>query len=336
MAVSRSHGGPDAQGAARWDFSTNANACGPCPQVLDAIRHADATRYPDPHYQALREKLAHWHGVAAQRVLLAASASEFIMRITAVVARLAPGPVVVPLQAYGDYSAAACAQGLNVVHAAQQPALVWHCDPSSPLGQTARPNRQPANVPQENGPQVLDLAYAPLRLEGASPWQDVELNAVFQLHSPNKALGLTGIRGAYAIAPVAADRWSRALEAAAPSWPLGAHALAMLDAWPNDDTQRWLDRSRDTLRAWKHRQLELFSSMGCEPRPSVANFFCAKWPAELPLAALRDAGIGLRDCNSFGLPGWVRASVQPPAAQQALQQALARLQGQRSDPQVAP
>ena len=330
MAVNRSHGGPDAQGAARWDFSTNANACGPCPQVIEAMRQADATRYPDPHYNDLCEKLAHWHGVDARRVLVAASASEFIMRITAVVARLAPGPVVVPLHAYGDYAAAAVAQGRAVVHAAPQPALVWHCDPSSPLGQAAAQNGQHANVPQ-----VLDLTYAPLQLEGASPWDGDAMNAVFQLHSPNKALGLTGLRGAYAIAPVDAGLWVSALEAAAPSWPLGAHAVAMLDAWPNEGTQRWLARSRDTLRSWKRTQLELFAAMGCEPAPSVTNFFCARWPGELPLAALRDAGIALRDCTSFGLPGWVRASIQPPAAQQALQQALARLDGKCCDARTA-
>lgn len=329
MAVNRIHGGPDAQGPARWDFSTNANACGPCPPALEALRHADATRYPDPQYQALREKLARWHGVDARRILVAASASEFIMRITAVVARLAPGPVLVPVHAYGDYAAAACAQGLAVVHvghAAPQPALVWHCDPSSPLGQAAAPNG-----PHMNVPQVLDLAYALLRLEGASPWEGKALDTVFQLHSPNKALGLTGLRGAYAIAPTDAGPWIGALEAAAPSWTLGAHAVAMLDAWPDEVTQRWLARSRDTLRGWKRAQLELFAALGSTPAPSVANFFCARWPGELNLAALRDEGIALRDCTSFGLPGWVRASVQPPAAQQALQRALVRLLAKHND-----
>ena len=330
MAVNRTHGGPDSEGAAPWDFSTNANACGPCPIVVEALRHADPTRYPDPHYHALREKLARWHGVDPRRILVAASASEFIMRITAVVARMAPGPVLVPVQAYGDYAAAACAQGLDVVHAAPQPALVWHCDPSSPLGQAAAPNRRYMGVPQ-----VLDMAYAPLRLEGASPWEGPALDAVFQLHSPNKALGLTGLRGAYAIAPADASPWIRALQTTAPSWPLGAHAVAMLGAWPDDATQRWLARSRDTLRTWKRAQLELFTSLGCTPAPTVANFFCARWPCELPVAALRSEGIALRDCTSFGLPGWVRASVQPPAAQQALQRTVMRLLGAHNGAEAA-
>jgi histidinol-phosphate aminotransferase len=71
--------------------------------------------------------------------------------------------------------------------------------------------------------------------------------------------------------------------------------------------------------------------MGCPPAPSVANFFCARWPDELPLTALREEGIALRDCSSFGLPGWVRASVQPPAAQQVLHRTLVRWHDKRRD-----
>ena len=42
------HGGPDAAGIPVFDFSTNSNACGPCPEALHAVQVADATRYPDP------------------------------------------------------------------------------------------------------------------------------------------------------------------------------------------------------------------------------------------------------------------------------------------------
>ena len=56
------HGGPDALGVPVHDFSTNANACGPCPDALDALRRADFARYPDPSYAALRRQLAGFHG----------------------------------------------------------------------------------------------------------------------------------------------------------------------------------------------------------------------------------------------------------------------------------
>ncbi|HRA14839.1 MAG TPA: aminotransferase, partial [Giesbergeria sp.] len=80
------HGGPDAQGVPLYDFSTNANACGPCPDALAAVQQADATRYPDPAYAALRDSLGAFHAVAPERIVLAASASECIHRFTALAA----------------------------------------------------------------------------------------------------------------------------------------------------------------------------------------------------------------------------------------------------------
>ncbi|WP_313866666.1 hypothetical protein [Rhodoferax mekongensis] len=81
--ATRIHGGPDAAGAALHDFSTNSNACGPCPMALAAVQAADATRYPDPAYTTLKAALAVHHAVEPWRVVLAGSASEFIFRISA-------------------------------------------------------------------------------------------------------------------------------------------------------------------------------------------------------------------------------------------------------------
>lgn len=57
-------------------FSANNNACGPCPQVLLAVQTCDASRYPDPAYTALRQKIADFHGVETWRLVLAGSASD--------------------------------------------------------------------------------------------------------------------------------------------------------------------------------------------------------------------------------------------------------------------
>src|SRR6185436_202153 len=82
------HGGPDAQGIPHWDFSTNANACGPAPLAWEAV---DASRYPDPSYTDLRAALAAHHGVTSGRIVIAASASEFIARISTAIALGKPG-----------------------------------------------------------------------------------------------------------------------------------------------------------------------------------------------------------------------------------------------------
>ncbi|HSV70321.1 MAG TPA: aminotransferase class I/II-fold pyridoxal phosphate-dependent enzyme [Methylibium sp.] len=322
----RVHGGPGADGPARFDFSTTANACGPQPAAWQAVRRADRRHYPDPEGRALRERLAALHGVGAERVLLAASASEFIFRCTAVAD---PGAVRVPRFGFGDYAAAAHAFDKAVVHDVdprreRRVALAWFADPGSPLGQ---PEAAPPTLPDDQVLQVLDRACAPLRLQGRSAWPAAAARAVFQLWSPNKALGLTGVRGAYAIAP-ARSRWTGRLQAACPSWPLGADGAAMLAAWTEPAVQRWVAASRLRLRGWQRSQQALLAALGFEPLPSVANFFVVRPPARVGMRRVEQAlaaeGLRWRDTLSFGLPGAWRVSVQPPRAQQALRACLSR------------
>ena len=353
-----SHGGPDALGIPPHDFSTNANACGPCPPVLQALQQASVHTYPDPACTAVRQRLGRWHGVDAARIVIGASASELIFRLTAALgmigqgrqadagvpsahdplrartgplpagARPWPPPVVwVPRHAYGDYARAAQAHGLPVRvwdtvrdiprdatgsgsgSASCSLQLLWATEPSSPLGHTpegladavhARPShaRQTValqGVPGDSPPLwVLDRAYAPLRLSGTDPFASTALDAVWQLFSPNKALGMTGVRGAWLVAPAAClnDAGSLQaellghLQALAPSWPLGAHGEVMLMAWPEPAVQQWLARSLDTLRDWKAQLEEGLRRRGWTVLPSVSTFCCARPPRSALEAAL--------------------------------------------------
>jgi histidinol-phosphate aminotransferase len=337
----RVHGGTDELGLPMFDFSTNSNACSPCPMTQSAIAQADATRYPDPSYKALRDKLAAFHVCEASRIVIAGSASEFIFRITALAKMQGVSLVSVPRHSFGDYAHAAQAWGLPVTTDAQNAGLVWHCQPSSPLGQIRETDLEVA----PNAIHVLDLAYAPLKLNGSSlsfprrrestctnmnsrlHGNDGSHSAVWQLYSPNKALGLTGVRAAYAIVPLDSQALVNHLVDLSASWPLGVHGVALLDSWVTADVQTWQGNSLQTLQIWKTRQIALLESLGWTSRPSVTNFFCATpnlphgITLEQALAALRSQGIKLRDTTSFGLPGQVRVSVQPPVAQDALRDA---------------
>ncbi len=413
------HGGPDAQGAALHDFSTNSNACGPCPHTLAAVQQADATRYPDPAYTALRAQLAAFHGVAPERIVLAASASEFIHRATAWAAQQGARAVALPAHSYGDCAQAAQARGLQVLRPGDAgwsaAGLQWACEPSSPLGSACpvlaawrngpaehsnavcaggvllplplgegggegqrpwhlhstenlhpssnppktgglrrapipafpqpgkEPNQQPlqhqiALTPSPSPLRIHDCAYMPLRLhtEGSARLNSGRafalpelVPATWQLWTPNKALGLTGVRAAYAIAPEGADALVAALTALAPSWPVGAHGVALLHSWVQPATQRWLADCLPVLRDWKARQQALCTALGWQVLPgSQANYFCVHLPGlEAPFQAeqqqrrLRMHGIQVRDCSSFGLPGHWRLGVLPPTAQAALRQA---------------
>lgn len=320
-AFTRVHGGPDGAGVPLHDFSTNSHACGPCPAALAAVQQADAGRYPDAGYAALRSQLAAFHGVDVHRVLLAGSASEFIFRVTALAVQRGATAVCLPPHSYGDYAQAARAWGLPLVTQPRQAQLRWACDPSSPRG-----NAQPGLEEFADAAAlcVLDRAYEPLRLEGALALSHAALQNFWQLWTPNKALGLTGVRAAYVIAPLHAGDTVSQLDKLAPSWLVGAHGVAMLQAWTSPEVQAWLAGSLPTLREWKARQIALCEALGWTCLPSAANFFCAR-PLLPPgvslqnaLGRLRKQGIKLRDTTSFGLPGQVRLGVLAPAAQDAL------------------
>lgn len=192
----RQHGGTDALGSVRWDFSSNANACGPCPSALRAVQQADPQRYPDPAYSRLRQALAGLHGVSSTRLLLAASASECIQRLTAWRWRAGDRHFWTPPHAYGDYTHAALAWGMQAVtlpsldaqasKANGQGQLRWLCDPGSPLGQSESPQTLAAVLSDLSSADwqvtwVLDRAYAPLRLQGQSALSASQLEQVWQL-----------------------------------------------------------------------------------------------------------------------------------------------------------
>ena len=137
------------------------------------------------------------------------------------------------------------------------------------------------------------------------------------------------MRGAYLVLPEVPGLPDLAVRLArlAPSWPLGAHGQAMLEAWMEPGVQQWLAESRKTLQGWKATLEAGLLQRGWQLMPSVASFCCARPPVPLPelpgwLAGLRTQGIKLRDAGSFGLPGWVRLGVRTPASQHALWQAL--------------
>jgi histidinol-phosphate aminotransferase len=335
------HGGADGGPAIAHDFSTNANPLGPPPQIAGLLGAADRTRYPDPQYAALRERLALWHGVAPERVLPSAGTSEAIRRLTLAAFVRGVRTVWLPRPGYGDYAAAAGALGLTVrgyasgesllqgLRQATAPELVWLCEPCNPTGESAPAAFWPALADAAADRPVviaLDSAYEPLRLDGACPIPLSLAQFAWQCVSPNKALGVTGVRAGYVLAPAQDElRLRPSVESLAPSWVLSAEGVAVLDAWPAAETRAWLQQSLLTLTRWKQAQHDALDGLGWHQQMSVVPFWLAQ-PREqgdalqARLQHLRGGGIKLRDAASFGLPGWLRVSVQPLPSQRALVQ----------------
>jgi histidinol-phosphate aminotransferase len=324
------HGGPDSGPAIRVDFSTNAHPMGPNPWLDERIRRADRNRYPDPGYATLRESLGQFHGVAPERVVIGASASELIWRVTRAWGALGRTAAITSHRTFGEYLRAARAIGLPVRSGTRGPPralLHWCCHPDNPSG-AMRDRQIAAAVKRMSAPRgprgivAADLAYWPFRqllagkpsLQLDAPWR----NDVVQLWSPNKLHGLTGVRGAYLILPADSPRLGRAqLESLAPSWPLGADGVELLAAHTQRDAMRFLDDTAPALLAWKMLQDRRLAAAGWKPQVSEMHF--GLWQPPLPRPAqrawhaeLRLSGIKVRDAQSFGRPGWVRLVTRAP------------------------
>ena len=334
------HGGSDGSQPIRYDFSTNANPLGPPAAVIDAVAQADRWRYPDPGYTELRHQLAAWHSVKTARVLPTAGTSEAIRRLSLAAFLNGIRAVWAPRPGYADYAVAARAVGLAVheyadadtllsglAQAGNDATLVWVCEPNSPTGQSL-----PASFWLEllrlqeagNAMIALDLAYQPLRLRAVDEVPIELADRAWRCFSPNKALGTTGIRAGYLLAP--RQPMQALIDDAlrlSPSWVLSAEGVALLGAWIDPGVQMWLRECIDTLIRWEASQREALDALGWVQHASVTPFWLVRPPEPgdviaRHLTGLRNQGIKLRDATSLGCPGWLRISVQPPEAQQAL------------------
>jgi histidinol-phosphate aminotransferase len=319
------HGGTDSLPEPRHDFSSNANALGPCPSVLAAIRAAQVSRYPDPHYTRVRERLATWHGVAPDLIVLGAGASELILRLVRhfnrTVLQLAP--------TFSEYARGAGIARKRLLSASspeaflraqrRQDALAFLCCPNNPTGEVWDSGFIATAARQ--GPLVVDLAYASLC--GSARGAEIEAAAAhaWRLYSPNKAFGLTGVRGAYLIAPRAARR----IVHEAPSWVIGRDAVAMLETCIERPAREWLADAMPRLWRWRAQMAAQLRELRREVRESPATFLLVDVGDGARVAkCLREAGIRVRDARSFGLARWIRLSAQRAPARKALFAALAR------------
>ena len=317
------HGGTDSWPDPRYDFSTNANPLGPCPSVLAAVRKADVTRYPDPLYAQLRETLASFHQTTPERIVVGAGASELILRMI----RRIDGTVQQLVPTFSEYARGARLAGRRLI-SARSPAAFLRAQSAHPgVGFVCWPNNPTGDLwPLEfvaaaaaAGPLVVDLAYAPLcELHHAAAIEAAAAGA-YRLYSPNKAFGLTGVRGAYLITP----RIDEHLACAAPSWVIGRDAVAFLEAACQRPARQWLARGLPQIARWRKRLSGSLEQLDVPVRESPATFLLARvGDAKRITAHMRSHDVRVRNGSSFGLRQWIRLSAQPVPAQKVLMVAL--------------
>ena len=207
---------------------------------------------------------------------------------------------------------------------AHNPSFVYLAHPTSPRGRIWSIDELRNLIEStEPVPWVLDESF--LSLSTAHADRDVTLPpTALRVRSLGKALGLAGVRAAYAVvSPAVATR----VRASRPPWTVGSHALAMVDWAAQDDG--WAAWSRRTLLGLMRTFASQLERVGfrLEPTESVYGVIEVGDARSVTERLLLDHGIAARDCTSFGLPRHLRVCARPEPETARFAAALAEVCG---------
>ncbi|MCE9574301.1 MAG: histidinol-phosphate aminotransferase family protein [Deltaproteobacteria bacterium] len=338
----RVHGGPrDAELRALGldpahvlDFSVSTNPYGPCPTVVAAIRAAALDRYPDPTSHATRIAMAPLVGVPPEQLVLGNGAAELLWAVARAVLR--PGDTALIAEpTFSELRTAAIALGARIREwraAADRfqidlaaiarhlgdARLVYLCTPSTPTGATVRADEVAAWAATcPDTVIVLDQSFLSLADHAEDATVAMPAN-VIRVRSLTKDHALAGVRVGYLIAaPALVAR----IEAQRPAW--STSALAQAAARAALSSRAFVDASRLRLRDDRAELVTALRDLGLIPAPSTAPFVLVSVPDATALRArLARHAMLVRDCASFGLPGYIRIAARPPADRARLVTAL--------------
>src|SRR5688572_17323065 len=320
------------------DWSSSTNPYGPAPVVLRALQEAAIGRYPDTSGRRARQALSSTLGIERDALVLGNGAADLLWSLAR--AWLAPGRCALLVEpTFSEFRAAAGAVGAELCEWRSQPedgfrvdldavgeraraagaSVVYLCAPNTPTGGAlaAEPIAAFARAHAELS-IVLDQSFLSLSERHADAAVRLPDN-VATVRSLTKDHGIPGVRVGYLIA---APELCAAIEAGRPAWSTSAFAQAAAIAccqcpeFVRESRERLLDDRRALERE--------LGDLGVACLPSVTSFLLARVPQVAALRArlLERHRIVVRDCASFGLPGFMRLGAKPPAARQRLIAAL--------------
>jgi histidinol-phosphate aminotransferase len=289
------------------DFSANLNPFGASPAVERAVRAVRWDTYPDPDANCLRRLLADRHQVSPEEVLVGNGCSELID----LACRAFVGPadrVAIIGPTYGEYerSARLCGAtcGSRSTMGVGDTRALFLCTPNNPTGEI---------TPIADLVVFAELALDTLVIADESYADCIpafvsvipsQLSNVLVLRSLTKAHGLAGLRVGYAIGPPLVIEAMRRVRV---PWGVNAVAQAAAVAAVQDE-----NHIRCTVGDWIGLRDQLVAelrALGLAPRVAAAPFFLLPGrPGEPWATRLRRHDIAVRDCTSFGLPGFARIS----------------------------
>jgi len=330
------------------DFSASINPLGFPEQVRSLVSRNLETlvRYPDPYSGRLRKAAAVKHGVSPDMVVPGNGSSELLFQI----ARMAPARrAVIPVPAYGDYSAAARSAELEVKYAAARredgfryapaavsaeldkgPALVYIGQPANPVG-ILMPRDDITRLATSYGDSLfcIDEAFADFVPEYRS-LADSRLDNIIVLRSVTKFYALPGLRIGYA---VGSKNRMENLKKFLPTWSVNSlsevvGSEVLMDEEYQTRTLELIQREREFLKSALSAITDFIIYL------SQVNYLLIEIRGDSPIggatqlsAALLKKGIAIRTCGDF--PGltdrYFRIAVKNRQQNEALVDAVSEI-----------
>lgn len=317
-------------------LASNENPLGPSPKVKAALAAAvgggNLALYPDGSGFSLKQKIAQYHGIEANRITLGNGSNdilEFLSRIY-----VGPGRAAMySAHAFAVYALAAQAQNADSVVVPACPAndaqpyghdmaafaralrpdvsLIFIANPNNPTGTWLAPEAIEGFIKQVP-PQIvvaLDEAYydyMELALRGDSrTWLEKYPNLIV-CRTFSKAYGLAGLRAGYALSsPELADLLNRVRQ------PFNNNSLALLAAEVALEDQDHVRASVELNTRERARLARELTDMKLRPLPTQANFIAIDFGREAkPIhQGLLERGVIVRPMASYQMPNFLRVSI---------------------------
>lgn len=160
--------------------------------------------YPEPEPYTLEKKLAEYHGIAPENVLVTNGATEAIYLIAQAFKNK---PSLIKGPTFSEYEDACRMHGHKVTYLTSvvesdiplDTELVWFCNPDNPTGTAISGDYFMEGASIEKSPyMVLDQSYEYFTLEKLLSAKDaVKFPRVMQIHSMTKRYGIPGLRLGY-------------------------------------------------------------------------------------------------------------------------------------------
>jgi len=318
-------------------LNANENPYPPSPKVLEALRKAacdDLRLYPDALATELRERIADYHGLEPDQVLVGNGSDDLLTMILR--SFVGPGDVVAaPRPTYPLYEVLVAIQdgrmrwvdfppdfSLPPALADQGARVVFVANPNSPSGTWVEPSAVADLAGRVDGIVVVDEAYVDFA-EGDCLGLLGRFDNVIILRSFSKSFSLAGVRVGYGLA--SAEIIAGLLKVK-DSYNVNRFAIAAGVAALDDAAYMRANAAR--IRSERERLAAALRALGLRVLPSQANFVAAICGEPGPRAiarALEEVGILVRTFSDPSLADWVRITVGTPEQNDRLLECLENL-----------